>query len=76
MFEWHRVHVPDAVRIPLEVLPERCPELPDDRLLVTFRADGTRSAGAADLLVGSGLDTVDVSRCPVDRRTAGGPLPT
>ncbi|MEU9963670.1 rhodanese-like domain-containing protein [Streptomyces malaysiensis] len=27
-FEWNRVHIPGAVHMPLEVLPERCLELP------------------------------------------------
>ncbi|MFC7842812.1 rhodanese-like domain-containing protein [Streptomyces sp. NPDC057382] len=73
-FEWHRVHIPHAVHMPLEVLPERCVELPDDRLLVTFCTGGIRSAGAANLLVELGFDAVNMSRGLIDWRTIGGPL--
>lgn len=44
-FERNRVHIPGAVHMPLEAPPERCPELPGDRLLITFRTGGIRSAG-------------------------------
>ncbi|MFC9429806.1 rhodanese-like domain-containing protein [Streptomyces sp. NPDC056987] len=73
-FEWDRVHIPGAVHMPLEVLPERCPELPEDRLLIAFCTGGIRSAGAANLLVENGFDAVNMSRGLVDWRAAGGPL--
>ncbi len=75
-FEWNRTHIPGAVHIPLEELPDRCPELPDDRLLITFCTGGIRSAGAANLLVENGFEAVNMSRGLVDRRAAGGPLTT
>ncbi|MBR8744206.1 rhodanese-like domain-containing protein [Nocardiopsis sp. MG754419] len=73
-FEWNRVHIPDAVHLPLEVLPERCQDLPEDRLIITFCTGGIRSAGAANLLVEYGFDAVNMSRGLIDWRAAGGPL--
>ncbi|MGW0875490.1 rhodanese-like domain-containing protein [Streptomyces sp. NPDC002740] len=75
-FEWNRVHIPGAVHIPLEALPARCLELPEDRLLITFCTGGLRSAGAANLLVEHGFDAVNMSRGLIDWRAAGGPLTT
>lgn len=60
--------------MPLEVLTERCLELPDDRLLIAFCTGGIRSAGAANLLVENGFDAVDMSGGLVQWRAAGGPL--
>lgn len=73
-FEWNRVHIPDAVHIPLEVLPQRCLELPEDRLLVAFCTGGLRSAGAANLLVENGFDAVNMSGGLIHWRAAGGAL--
>ncbi|MGN2637693.1 rhodanese-like domain-containing protein [Nocardia takedensis] len=73
-FEWNRVHIPDAVHIPLERLAEECGELPEDRLLITFCTGGLRSAGAANLLVENGFQAVNMSRGLIDWRAAGGPL--
>lgn len=73
-FEYKRVHIPGAVHMPLEVLPQRCLELPDDRLLITFCTGGLRSAGAANLLVENGFDAVNMSRGLIEWRAAGGPL--
>lgn len=72
--EWNRTHIPGAVHIPLEQLPERCVELPDDRLLITFCTGGIRSAGAANLLAELGFEAVNMSRGLIDWRAAGGPL--
>lgn len=60
-FEWNRVHIPDAVHMPLEVLPDRCIALPEDTLLIAFCTGGIRSAGAANLLVENGFDAVNMS---------------
>jgi rhodanese-related sulfurtransferase len=75
-FEWNRVHIPGAVHLPLEQLPERVLELPEDRLLITFCTGGLRSAGAANLLVENGFDAVNMSHGLIDWRAAGGPLTT
>lgn len=75
-FEWNRAHIPGSVHAPLDVLLERCLEIPDDRLLITFCTGGLRSAGAANLLVENGFEAVNMSRGLVDWRAAGGPLTT
>lgn len=73
-FEWNRVHIPDAVHMPLEELLGRCLELPEDQLIITFCTGGIRSAGAANLLVENGFDAVNMSRGLIDWRAAGGLL--
>jgi rhodanese-related sulfurtransferase len=73
-FEWNRVHIPSAVHMPLEYLAERCLELPDDRLIITFCTGGIRSAGAANLLVENGFDAVNMSGGLIQWRAAGGAL--
>lgn len=73
-FEWRRNHIPGSVHIPLDELPERCIELPEDRLLITFCTGGLRSAGAANLLLEAGFDAANMSRGLIDWRAAGGPL--
>lgn len=73
-FEWNRVHIPGAVHMPLEVLPERCVELPEDRLLIAFCTGGIRSAGAANLLVENGFDATNMSGGLIGWRAAGGAL--
>lgn len=73
-FEWNRVHIPSAVHLPLEALPDGCLELPDDRLLITFCTGGLRSAGAANLLVENGFEAVNMTGGLIQWRAAGGPL--
>ncbi|WNG81963.1 rhodanese-like domain-containing protein [Mycobacterium sp. ITM-2016-00316] len=73
-FEWNRVHIPGAVHIPLEQLPERCLELPENRLLIAFCTGGLRSAGAANLLVENGFEAVNMSGGLIHWRGAGGAL--
>jgi len=73
-FEWNRVHIPSAVHLPLEALPEGCLDLPDDRLLITFCTGGIRSAGAANLLVENGFEAANMTGGLIQWRAAGGPL--
>lgn len=73
-FEWSRTHIPGAVHLPLDALPTRCEELPDDRVLITFCTGGIRSAGAANLLVELGFNAVNMSRGLIDWRSCGGEL--
>jgi rhodanese-related sulfurtransferase len=75
-FEWNRVHIPGSVHMPLEELPTRCIELPEDRLLIAFCTGGIRSAGAANLLVENGFNAVNMSRGLIHWRAAGGKLHT
>jgi rhodanese-related sulfurtransferase len=60
--------------MPLEVLSERCTDLPDDRLLITFCTGGLRSDGAANSLADNGFVAVNMSRGLIDWRAAGGRL--
>lgn len=73
-FEWNRVHIPGAVHVPLEALPDGCLDLPEDRLLITFCTGGLRSAGAANLLVEHGFDAANMTGGLIQWRAAGGPL--
>ena len=73
-FEWNRVHIPSAVHLPLEALPEGCLDLPDDRLLITFCTGGIRSAGAANLLVENGFEAANMTGGLIQWLAAGGPL--
>ncbi len=73
-FEWNRVHIPGSVHVPLATLTNRCLELPDDRLLITFCTGGLRSAGAANLLTENGFDAVNMSGGLIHWRAAGGAL--
>ncbi|BBY24619.1 rhodanese-like domain-containing protein [Mycobacterium stomatepiae] len=73
-FEWNRVHIPSAVHMPLEKLGDRCLELPDDRLIITFCTGGIRSGGAANVLVENGFDAVNMSGGLIHWRAAGGSL--
>jgi rhodanese-related sulfurtransferase len=73
-FEWRRRHIPGSVHVPLEDLPHRCSDLPDDRLLITFCTGGLRSAGAANLLLEAGFDAINMSHGLIGWRSAGGPL--
>ena len=73
-FEWNRTHIPGAVHIPLEHLLDRCDELPDDRILITFCTGGLRSAGAANLLRENGFEAVNMNRGLIEWRAAGGEL--
>ncbi|WP_216893143.1 rhodanese-like domain-containing protein [Nocardia alni] len=73
-FEWNRVHIPNAIHAPLEILLDRCADFPDDRLLITFCTGGIRSAGAANLLVENGFEALNMSGGLIQWRAAGGPL--
>ncbi|KAA0942584.1 hypothetical protein FGF04_02650 [Streptomyces apricus] len=66
--------MPGAVHLPPETLSARLPELPEDRLLITFCTGGIRSAGAANLLMENGFEAANMSRGLFEWRAAGGPL--
>ncbi|MGC5258991.1 rhodanese-like domain-containing protein [Gordonia sp. DT218] len=73
-FEWNRNHIPGSVHIPLEELPDRYVELPDDRLLITFCTGGLRSGGAANMLIELGFEARNMTKGLIDWRAAGGSL--
>lgn len=53
-------HIPGSVHIPLGQLRQRMPELPKDRMIVTYCAIGVRSYNAARILMQNGFSDVKV----------------
>ncbi len=58
MEERRLARLPDDRHIPLSELPERLPELPKDRRIVTYDQFGTDGVRAADLLLRAGFHDV------------------
>ncbi len=56
--EWR---IPSAVNVPLSELPDRTGDLPDDRDIVVHCAAGGRSAQAATVLAGAGIDVAELT---------------
>ena len=56
--EYERGHIPGARLIPLSILPSKLDEIETDKTTITYCARGGRSASAASLLKGHGLDKV------------------
>lgn len=56
--EWDAGHVPDATLIPLDELPTRLSELPQDEDIVVICRSGNRSATGRDLLRSAGFENV------------------
>lgn len=59
--EYRAGHVPGAVSAPLSVLPLRLSEMPKDRPVYVICQSGGRSAQAARLMRGVGIDARSVS---------------
>lgn len=59
--EYGEGHVPRAQLLPLSVLPVRLHELPRDRPVYVVCQAGGRSAQAAELLTGAGVDARSVT---------------
>lgn len=53
--DWGEAHIPGSLNIPLDELPGRLGELPQDREIVVVCLVGLRSAEAAQLLVEAGF---------------------
>lgn len=53
-YEWRQVHLPDALHIPMNDLPQRLDELPRTVPIVVFCAHGMRSYDVAAYLVEQG----------------------
>lgn len=56
--EWSRGHIPGAHLIPMNQVPERLGEIPQDRKVVVVCATGARSAAVARYLDGRGYPWV------------------
>lgn len=52
--EYEQGHIPGAVNIPLNTVPTRIAEIPQDKAVVLVCARGGRSAMAAEFLTGQG----------------------
>jgi rhodanese-related sulfurtransferase len=59
--EYVNGHVPGAVLVPLQELPDRMAELPADRPLHLICRSGARSLAAAEFLAGQGVEAVNVA---------------
>lgn len=56
--EWDAGHIPDATLIPLDQLPARLAEVPQDQRVVVVCRSGNRSAQARDILKQAGWSLV------------------
>ncbi len=56
--EWNAGHIPDAVLIPLDELPNRLAEVPQDQQIVVVCRSGNRSASGRDILLTAGYSQV------------------
>lgn len=74
--EYAAGHVPGAVLVPMGELASRMGELPREETVYVICAVGSRSATAAEALVGAGLDAVNVEGGTQAWRAAGYPVVT
>jgi|LSQX01.1.fsa_nt_gb rhodanese-related sulfurtransferase len=58
--EWEAGHVPGAVWIPLDELPQRFRELPEDKMVYAICRSGARSARAVRFLTAQGYKAKNV----------------
>lgn len=58
--EWDQSHVPEAVHVSLQQLPERTDELSSDQPVAVHCASGKRSSMAASILQNHGFDVINV----------------
>lgn len=56
--EWDAGHIPGATLIPLDQLPDRLDEVPQDVDIVVVCRSGNRSASGRDILLGAGFSAV------------------
>jgi rhodanese-related sulfurtransferase len=56
--EWDEFHVPGTTLIPLDELPDRLAEVPEDREIVVICRSGNRSQEGRDILVDAGFTQV------------------
>jgi len=74
--EYTAGHISDAMHIPMGALPERAPEVPDDRRVVVVCRSGHRSARATAYLRQEGLDAVNLAGGMRAWVAAGRPMTT
>ncbi len=72
--EWASGHVPGAVHIAMNDVPERLAEVPTDRRVMVICASGGRSRAIADYLQEQGVDAVNVTAGTAGWAERGWPL--
>ena len=72
--EYEEAHVPGAVLVPLDQLPDRQGELPKDRPLLVICRSGARSAAAVQALTAAGYDATNVAGGTLAWIEAGNPV--
>ena len=60
-YEWNQVRMPGALHIPMNSVPSRLAELPQDKPIVVFCAHGSRSYGVAHYLLENGYTARNLS---------------
>ncbi|MBX3014154.1 MAG: rhodanese-like domain-containing protein [Caldilineaceae bacterium] len=53
-YEWRQVHIPAAIHIPMNDIPQHLAELPHNQPIVVFCAHGSRSYDVAGYLIEQG----------------------
>ena len=70
--EWDAGHIPDATLIPLDQLPARINEVPQDQRVVVVCRSGNRSAQGRDILKQAGWTLVTSMAGGMNQWTAAG----
>ncbi len=60
-YEWNQVHIDAALHIPMNNVPARLADLPQDRPIAVLCAHGSRSYGVAHYLREQGFDAWNVT---------------
>lgn len=60
-YEWRQVHIPAALHIPMNDVPDRLTELPQTVSIVVFCAHGMRSYGVAGWLIEQGYQASNLA---------------
>ncbi len=74
--EWDSIHVPNATLIPLDQLPKRLNELPEDRPILVICRSGNRSQTGRDILLQNGFNATSVQGGLRAWQAAGYPVVT
>jgi rhodanese-related sulfurtransferase len=70
--EWNEFHAPNSILIPLDQLPDRLSELPDDQPIVVVCRSGNRSEMGRDILLDAGFPQVTSMKGGLTEWAAGG----
>ena len=70
--EWQEFHAPNTTLIPLDELPERVNELPQDQEIVVVCRSGNRSQSGRDILLDAGFTQVSSMKGGLNEWRASG----